>query len=336
MANKMPKDSKIKGINEFMRLSIIIPIYKVENYIQKCIESCIEQESASLGTDYELICVDDGSPDKSIEIVEKSIQGFSGVTIIRQFNSGLSVARNVGLQYAKGDFVWFVDSDDFIDKTCVGRLIGMMDNNVDIIQLNYRLVYEDNTPSKDVFISKDVKRCTGVEVTSSGGLPAPAQFCIYRKDFLKNKELRFYTGILHEDSEFKPRAVYYASTILFDNCISYNYLQRCSGSITSTHSLKRSKDSLFINQRLLEFAQQMTEKKCKSYFYWLISMNFNDIFMWYRYLNSSEKEQLQNELKQRKGLLSVLLKSPSAKHKIEGLFFLLNIKFGLFLHNLFR
>ncbi|AQQ09166.1 putative glycosyltransferase EpsJ [Sedimentisphaera cyanobacteriorum] len=123
------------------KLSVIVAIYKVENYLQKCVESILGQEFA----DFELILVDDGSPDNCGEICDKYAQKDSRIVVIHKENGGLSDARNVGLEAAKGDYVGFVDSDDYICSNMYQRLIEVAEETAAdlVICDNYR-VYEDN------------------------------------------------------------------------------------------------------------------------------------------------------------------------------------------------
>ena len=103
-------------------VSIIVPVYNVENYVGECIESIKNQTYSNI----EVIVVNDGSEDRSIEIINDMIRDDSRFTIINQKNQGLSVARNNGLKYAKGDYFFFVDSDDYIEKNCIEELLNLI------------------------------------------------------------------------------------------------------------------------------------------------------------------------------------------------------------------
>ena len=131
-----------------MDLSIIIPVYNVEKYIEKCLLSCIKQDISY--EDYEIVVVNDGSPDNSITIVERIAKDYSNIRIINQENQGLSGARNTGMKHAKGNYIWFVDSDDYIEENCLGRIVSYLNGDLDILQLQYRHVFEDGTPSFDI------------------------------------------------------------------------------------------------------------------------------------------------------------------------------------------
>ena len=120
-----------------LKLSIILPVYNVEKYISECLKSIIPQ----LGEKTELIIVDDRSPDMSIDICEKITEGVPNIYIKkRSENGGLSAARNTGIEVAKGEYVWFVDSDDYIENNAVSILLKSIEegSKVDIVQFNHR------------------------------------------------------------------------------------------------------------------------------------------------------------------------------------------------------
>lgn len=313
-----------------MKLSIVIPVYNVEKYIKKCLLSCVNQDIS----DYEIIIVNDGTPDNSMEIVRRIADDYSNIRILNQHNQGLSAARNNGFAIAKGEYVWFVDSDDWIESNCLKRITNELTDNIDILQLQYRLAYDDGTLNKDCYTIIDGV-ASGFEQTCNGGLPAPAQFCIYRSDFLRNNNLSFVKGIYHEDSEFKPRAVYIAKTIKSDNVVCYNYYQRQSGSITSSFSIKRANDIIYVCNSLYNFCQNLpiSIKKC---FYGKLALNLNTLFDGYKSLNKKEQADVKCALKSNKHLLNCIIKSNSTKYIIEGLILSLSIDMGLILHNIIK
>lgn len=118
-------------MNKKINLSIIIPIYKAEQTISKCLESILNQTY----NDYELLLVIDGSPDNSLEICEKYLQNDSRIRIFQKKNGGVSSARNVGLKHAKGEWVFFIDADDWLEKNCLSEICkATINGNVDIVQ----------------------------------------------------------------------------------------------------------------------------------------------------------------------------------------------------------
>ena len=113
-----------------MKLSIVVPVYNVEKYIVRCISSLISQDY----DDYEIIIVNDGTPDNSIEVLTSKISD-ERITIIHQENGGLSSARNVGMHHANGEYIWFVDSDDWVEKNCLSGFSPLL-NGCDVLYFN--------------------------------------------------------------------------------------------------------------------------------------------------------------------------------------------------------
>ena len=316
-----------------MKLSIIIPIFGVERYIEKCLLSCVDQDLSD--DSYEIICINDGTPDNSAIIARKIASRYHHVSVVDQTNQGLSMARNNGLELAKGDYVWFVDSDDYIEKNCLGRIVSKLNTGIDILQLQFRHVYEDSTEciNYDSFIIEGTQ--PGYQVLLNGGLPEPAQFCIYRRQFLLDNDLRFVKGIYHEDSEFKPRAIYLAKAIASDNEVCYNYLQRSQGNIMASFSVKRAKDIITVNNSLYSFSGKVS-RACKPAFYSYIGMNFNSLFIGYRKLSQDDKANVRHMLNGNKHLFRSMCKSGKPIYIVEGLLFKINIQLGLYLHSLVR
>jgi len=315
-----------------MKLSIIIPIYGVESYIEKCLLSCEHQDLDK--KEYEIICINDGTKDKSADIARALADCFDNIMVYDQINQGLSMARNNGLRCAKGDYVWFVDSDDYIEENCLGRLTSKLVNNLDVLQLQYRYVYE-NSPSRIDFDDNIIEGIQpGYKVLLSGGLPAPAPFCIYRRQFLIDNNLQFTKGIYHEDSEIKPKITYLAKSVTSDNIVCYNYLQRGQGSIMSSYSFKRAKDIIYVNNKLNSFSEGVI-RECKPIFYTYIGMNMNSLLKGYNNLDVQNKSEVRGLLKNNKHLFCCMTQSKNLKYIIEGCVFLINIRLGIFLHSHF-
>lgn len=308
-------------------------MYNVEKFLPKCVLSCENQDISK--NEYEIVCVNDGSPDNSLQIAETLALQYPNIKVISQPNGGLSAARNTGLINAKGEYVWFVDSDDWIEENCLGRIVSKLSNNLDVLQLQYRHVWLEPYSIKEFnpILVKGVK--SGIEVTLEGGLPAPAPFCIYRRFFLLDNDLKFIPGIYHEDSEFKPRVVYLAEKITSDNVVSYNYFQRQRGSIMSSFSVKRANDVLFVNCNLYKFSLNI-EKKCVYTFYRNIGLNINTLLYGYRELSSKDKETVRLMLKSKTLSFKCMMHSKNLKYILEGLFFRININLGFMLHKLLR
>lgn len=275
-----------------MKLSIIIPIYGVEKYIEKCILSCINQNPTKLGVDYEIVCVNDGTKDKSAEMAKNIANKFDGVVVIDQANQGLSAARNTGLNAAKGEYIWFVDSDDYIEENCLQDVCAKLINNLDILQIQPVKIYEVDGHEETYIQNTFSGIINGKEVTRKGGLSAPAQFCIYRSRFLKDNDLKFVKGIYHEDSEFKPRTVYLASFIEHHTPVIYYYLQRESGSIMSSFNPKKVYDLMIVSRNLVEFCKNKVDKNDRRK--WLSALSGPVSEMMYVAISSKNKKILKD------------------------------------------
>ena len=129
------------------KISVIIPVYKVEEYISRCIKSVVDQTYSNL----EIILVDDGSPDNCPAICDKWAEKDSRIKVIHKKNGGLSDARNAGMQIASGEFIGFVDSDDWISKEMYQLLYeNMKENESDISACGVKLVWEDGAESRSL------------------------------------------------------------------------------------------------------------------------------------------------------------------------------------------
>lgn len=318
-----------------MILSIIIPVYNVEKYIEKCLLSCMNQD-ISLNK-YEIIVVNDGSLDNSRNLIQGIKDRYDNISIIDQENKGLSEARNTGFKKAKGKYVWFVDSDDWIEMNCLGRICGYLKDDLDILQLPYRLVYENTGVTKEILVYRIEEIKSGPEVVLHGDFPAPVQFSIFRSQFLQDNNLSFVPGIVQEDLEFKPRATYLANKITSDTVVCYNYLQRTSGSITSSFKLKNGLDIIFVLNSLLRFTEvQNIPFVYRRSFYRLMGLNMNTLLSGLFKLDDVERRILVDELYKNKSLFRYILFSSKLKYQIEGLFFTINFKFGLNMYKLFK
>lgn len=316
-----------------MLLSIVIPVYNVELFVEKCIRSCAEQDFLN----YEIIIVNDGPTDNSAQIVNQVVKDYTNIIVLNQTNQGLSAARNAGLQVAQGEYVWFVDSDDWIEPNCLGRITNKLKDDLDILQLQYRYVYDEVALNRDApfKIIDGIK--SGKAITIAGGLPAPAQFSVYRTIFLRKNGLQFVRGIYHEDSEFKPRTTYLAERIASDTEVSYNYLQRTSGSITSKFRLKNGIDIIYVMNSLMDFVkQQRMDKPCAEAFYRQVGLCMNTLLFGYRQLSKSDQSSLHKALTQQKHLFQAMIKSKNLKYQLEGIAFKFSLKLGFFLHKMMR
>lgn len=313
-----------------MILSIIVPVYNVEKYIEKCLLSCIHQDVAI--SQYEIIVIDDGSLDRSGEIADDVAYSCLNMRVIHQTNRGLSGARNEGVRHAKGDYIWFVDSDDWIEPNCLHRIVSRL-YDIDVLLLQYRKVYENGKSPVDAPFCIAKNHETGKGFLNRSLFPHPAQFAIYRKQFLLENKLFFVEGIYHEDSEFKPRALYLAESLSSDDKICYNYLQRNSGSITSKYSVKRALDAIFVIESLYKFSNCLSINDQRG-FNVHISIIMNEILHGLNKLSKEDISKTMCLLCKKKHLFKRMFKTRSLKYLVEGLLLSVSLKifegFGLF------
>lgn len=310
-------------------------MYKVEHYIERCLKSCINQSPIILGEDYEIICINDGSPDESGSIAKRFSRENTGVIVYDQENRGLSAARNKGLELAQGEYVWFVDSDDWIEYNCLQGIFPYLKNSIDLIEIQYRNVYEDGqtSPGEAGNLFEGIK--SGSEVTLCGGVHTPAQFTVFRSKFLKENNLEFVKGIYHEDVEFKIRALILAEKVSSIPDICYNYFQRTTGSITSNFKLKNGMDLLSILKSHYQFVQSY-DKKVRKAIYCKISMWMNEILYRINELKGEDYGGLFIELSHSRCLFKAMMKSGNLKYMLEGMALYCNPSFGVWLYNKFK
>ena len=231
-----------------MKVSIIIPTYNVEAYIIDCLESITLQTFR--GT-LECIIVDDCGTDDSIALAESFIQHYQGNInfriLHREKNGGLSAARNTGLNEAKGEFVYFLDSDDYITPDCIESLVEVAKHfpKVEIVQggiVNTKgtIIY-DSTRFKTPQLLEDRKDIYSKLVF--GELPVSSWNKLIRRDFLKENSIDFYEGVIHEDVDFLYKLAAHVTSFALCPVITYCYRVQREGSILSTTNDDRSTQS---------------------------------------------------------------------------------------------
>lgn len=241
-----------------MKLSIIVPVYGVETYIEKCAKSLVSQNVPN--SYYEVIFVNDGTKDNSISVLHSIVdfQQQENFYLYEKENGGLSSARNYGLQYAKGEYIWFVDSDDWIDEDAIERIIPFL-SGVDAI--HFPSYYQEKLNETSI-VSVNSSGINGRQITS-GKYQFPVPFSIYRKGFLIDNNLSFKQGILMEDLHFSPRALYLADSVVIVEFPVYHYLQREGSIMKSLVTKKRIEDRIWISYDLNAFMKENVSDKDK-------------------------------------------------------------------------
>ena len=239
-----------------MLLSIIIPVYNVEQFIEECLDSVCTQSFA----DWEAICVNDGSTDCSLSLLQEFASRDSRIHVVSQPNGGLSAARNTGLKAASGEYVLFLDSDDRIKPDTLSILDANLSECPDILAFGSELWYYENEYSvpNDKFNHRQYDRMLSGQqyldqfVCERGWGPSAACFYAYRRTFLRQHSLYFPVGLLHEDELFVPQACALAQNVKILSNILYEYRMR-ENSIVHSAKLKSYQDKMVISEYLYDF-----------------------------------------------------------------------------------
>lgn len=236
-----------------MKVSFIIPIYKVELYLEQCVNSVLDQTYR----DIEVILVDDGSPDRCPAICDSYAEQDSRVKVLHKPNGGLSDARNAGLKIATGDYVIFMDSDDFwINKECLQGLMDIIREHPECDFVNFNCSYyypETDTYKKwipfDEKLAKPMNKDTVIcSLVSSGTVPMSACLKVISRKTLLKMNLNFIRGIISEDVPWFIDLLDGTTSCMFVNHYIYAYRKGVVGSITSnkSYSYKNFSDLLSI------------------------------------------------------------------------------------------
>ena len=258
-------------INTNVKISVIVPVYNVEKWLNMCIDSILAQSYKNL----EVILVNDGSTDKSKDICDSYSKKDNRVRVLNIKNSGQSVARNIGLKEAKGDYILFIDSDDYIsDKAIIEKFINILDsNNYDFIYTSY-CRFEDGNEEKITEIlpinltNDEIKNKEGkdilVDLLNKNSFHHAPYLKVCRKEFILNNKLFFREGYYHEDAEWTFKVFYYAKKIFIDDKPWYMRRMRENSTITSRNEsaiCKKLCDRLIIADDLIKFFEKENASK---------------------------------------------------------------------------
>ena len=250
-----------------MKLSIIVPIYNVAPYLRKCVDSLLAQDYA----DYEIILVDDGSPDECPQICDDYAERFTNIKAIHQENMGLSEARNTGTRAAQGEYIMYVDSDDYIEPNVLGALMEQVERDgLDVLRFRMQNIKE----SGEVFIPYEGMKSNYNDYSSApidglSFLNERMWVQCYAVQFILRRELalqeQFTPGIYFEDTDWTPRMLLRAKRVASTNLVVYNYLWR-EGSITLSQKdiakqRKQLQDKMALLERLNQWGNQVSNRR---------------------------------------------------------------------------
>lgn len=228
-----------------IKLSVIVPVYNVENYIRPCLESLFKQGLDD--RDFEVIIVNDGTSDKSMEKIADIINQHQNIIVINQENQGLSVARNNGIAVAKGEYILMSDSDDLLIENSLKPLLEKaLETKVDLVVADDIVMNDYEIEEKQAHL---LQRSESVYVEKTGRQlfleDLDPYHCyvwrtLFRKDYIVAQQLSFYPGIRYEDIPFVQESFLKANRCIRTNILLYIY-RRWSGSITAAYKKDNTK-----------------------------------------------------------------------------------------------
>lgn len=294
-----------------MLFSIIIPVYNVEKYLEKCLDSLSNQTYK----DYETIIVNDGTTDNSQEIIDKYKDKLPNCKAYIKENGGLSDARNFGIEKASGDYLFFLDSDDYIDENLLEVLKENIEeyNNPQIIRFPKKIVNEngdivDYDRVKE-FINLDGSKAF-VNLRKNRIILETAWAYIYRRDFWNKYKFRFAKGKIHEDLGLIPLVIISADTVCAISSPYYNYVSRQNSIITTKDykkDLKKAQDILEHYDFLIkELNILITEKQIDEEAQYLYKYYITDaLFLKLKSLKDEDRISYIENIKQRNALSNI-------------------------------
>lgn len=295
-----------------MLLSVIVPVYNVEGYLEKCIESLTYDSN-----DIEILLVNDGSTDNSLSICEKYAEKYSNIKVINKKNGGLSSARNTGMDNAIGKYLMFVDSDDYLVQGSMSKiLVAIQNKDIDVFMSGYYEVcdgMEDHLVDFKINNSKNIDEIKKAIIHSEECIWTAWKF-IAKKEYLDKNKIIFKDGYLHEDIDYTARLLLTMKTFEYMDFFWYSYRVSRAGSIMNVRKIKSTvhiaqividlKDYMEKGDFDKEFSDELLEK---------LSITF---FESIRYALNSTDEELKNLAKIVSQNRFLLTKSTVLKHRM--------------------
>ena len=261
-------------------LSVIVPVYNVEKYLSACIESLMHQGNLRL----EIILVNDGSTDYSGAIANQYANQDSRIKVIHQENGGASVARNAGLKISQGEYIAFIDSDDWVKQDSLSELYReAIRYQADVIMGNMLWSFPDGSfgspfkpVPKDIWDTPISGKESFVRLVEAGAYPPMACNFIYRRRYLRKIQIQFEEGIIHEDELWCPIVLYKANKIVVVNIDFYYYRQWTGSVMHKTRRQQRLKALFRVTDLLMDFAEQLDfSGEDEAFKNWLYVIIFN-------------------------------------------------------------
>ncbi len=236
-------------------ISVIIPIYKVEAYIRRCVDSVLSQADERT----EIVLVDDGSPDNCPAICDEYAGNNPGVKVVHKANGGLSDARNAGMDAAGGEYLLFLDADDWLNEHALETLLSHIARHEGADLFIGLLKNDDGTLYSRRSAAEIGREYRGEEYYNlfKGSIIPCAVAPLYRRAFLAEHHLRFLVGKYHEDNDFTPRAYYHAEKVVYTGCEFYVRFIRNDSITTRQDKRKNLMDMKDVLQSVHDFTARI-------------------------------------------------------------------------------
>lgn len=249
-------------------VSIIVPVYRVEREIERCIKSLINQTYQNI----QILLIDDGSPDKCPEICDDFALHYENIKCYHKKNGGLSDARNMGLINAEGKYILFVDSDDYLELDACEKLIDVIENSdVDFVVGALREIRGDKMSYQrhsNVLEKREYKiKEFIIKSIIANEWYAPAVLNLYKRDFLIDNNLFFVKDRIYEDIEMLPRVYLAAKKVAYLDYAFYNYILRDNSIMTSSKDERKIKSSIENYSSWKEQFDLVEDKELRSVLY---------------------------------------------------------------------
>jgi len=266
----------------------------VEAYLRECVDSILNQTYK----DYEIILVDDGSKDKSPEICDELAQKYECIKVIHKKNGGSSDARNVGTKEAVGEYIIYIDSDDFIiDRKFLCKLAEKTKTGTDLIFYKYQKYCKENNWLEECKFSYSSAMKENTYANKINALVKADAFYgmawikAIKRTLIVDNNIEFEVGLLGEDMEWNYHIIFHASSIEFIDEVMIAYRQR-EGSITSTHKLKNLIDFIYILEKWSEYIKrEIKDEQLRIALYGSLAKYYSNLLVVYSRLSNSEKKE---------------------------------------------
>ena len=241
-----------------LQLSIIVPVYNVEKYIRPCFESIFNQGLND--TDYEIIIVNDGTKDKSMEMIDDIISQYHNITVINQENQGVSIARNNGIAAAKGEYILMLDSDDLLIENSLKPLLEKaLEYQVDLITANFLKMTDEQIKNLQDIPHREfsIQEKTGEQLFLEDLNPHECYVwhTLYRRDFIFNNELKFIRGVLWQDVPFTHEAYIKAKRCITTPWLLNIYRTGRPGAASVLFDKKKANDCIIVISKTWELTK---------------------------------------------------------------------------------